>query len=251
MKNLYCKVALASVCTTLGFALGANKEVKAATFTLTDTTSFLVSDRNQDGLGDYYYGGVPLPVGIRDGLTYGSYGEYFREEYRAFYEFNIAQLSLASNTVIRSAIFKGIINSVERLENDHTNPRMEVIGYVGNGSPDYSDFSKEGVFLGYVPLWSGSAGTTFNLNVTTFVNQIVSNHESFSGFGFRSPSQSYLGREESSYITIGGVRNSPTTLTIDAEPVPEPTTIFGSVIGLCLGGWLKRKKSSQQNKITP
>jgi hypothetical protein len=30
--------------------------------------------------------------------------------------------------------------------------------------------------------------------------------------------------------------------------VPEPTTIFGSAIGLCLGGWLKRKKSTLQNK---
>jgi hypothetical protein len=35
-----------------------------------------------------------------------------------------------------------------------------------------------------------------------------------------------------------------------AEPVPEPTTIFGSAIALGVGGWLKRKKSSQQNKTT-
>jgi hypothetical protein len=38
MYNLYHKVAVASVCTALGFALGANKEVKAATFTLTRTS---------------------------------------------------------------------------------------------------------------------------------------------------------------------------------------------------------------------
>jgi hypothetical protein len=37
---------------------------------------------------------------------------------------------------------------------------------------------------------------------------------------------------------------------VDFQPVPEPTTIFGSAIGLCLGGWLKRKKSNQQNKTT-
>jgi hypothetical protein len=36
-----------------------------------------------------------------------------------------------------------------------------------------------------------------------------------------------------------------------SEPVPEPTTIFGSALALSLGGWLKRKKSSQQNKTTP
>jgi hypothetical protein len=35
------------------------------------------------------------------------------------------------------------------------------------------------------------------------------------------------------------------------QPVPEPTTIFGSALALGVGGWLKRKKSSQQNKTTP
>jgi hypothetical protein len=56
--------------------------------------------------------------------------------------------------------------------------------------------------------------------------------------------------------TLGGTdalgRSSLVIETVDAaEPVPEPTTIFGSAIALCLGGWLKRKKSSQQNKTTP
>lgn len=254
MKNLYAKIALASVCTALGFALGANKEVKAATFTLTNG-GFYIADRNLDGLGDSGYGGVPLPVGIRDGLLYGSYGEYFREEYRAFYEFNIAQLSLAPNTVISSAVFKNGINTVERLNNNHYNPSLDVIGYVGNANTG-PNFSEEGVSLGYVPLFYSSAGTTFNLNVTTFVNQIVSNGESFAGFGLRSEPFSeddYYGdngysNDNNSYITLD--RSASLTI-ITAEPVPEPTTIFGSVIGLCLGGWLKRKKSSQQNKIMP
>jgi len=35
---------------------------------------------------------------------------------------------------------------------------------------------------------------------------------------------------------------------VDFQPVPEPTTIFGSAMALGLGGWLKQKKSSQQNK---
>jgi hypothetical protein len=255
MKNLYGKVALVSICTALGFALGANKEVKAATFIL-ENSGFLVADSNQDGLGDWYYGGVPLPVGIRQSLWYD---EYFREEYRSFYEFNIAQLSLPSNTVISSAIFTDIINSVENINNTHDDPYLGVIGYVGNGIPESSDFSKEGVTLGYVPLRYSSAGTTFNLNVTMFVNQVVSNRESFAGFGFRSipyDDEQYYGHLNSndSYTTLGGYRYPPASLTIttvDAEPVPEPATIFGSVIGLCLGGWLKRKKSSQQNKTTP
>jgi hypothetical protein len=249
MKNLYRKVALASVFTALGFALGANKEVKAATFTLTDS-GFLVADTNRDGLGDWYYGGVPLPVGMEDGLTYGSYAEY-----RAFYEFNIAQLSLAPNTVISNAIFKNVINSVERIQDYHNDPRLDVIGYVGNGTAEASDFSKEGVSLGYVPLRYSSAGTTFNVNVTTFVKQIVSNRESFAGFGFRTNpynDEEYYGHEDfnNSHITLGGSHYPPASLTITTEPVPEPTTIFGSAIGLCMGGWLKRRKSALQNKTT-
>jgi len=33
--------------------------------------------------------------------------------------------------------------------------------------------------------------------------------------------------------------------------VPEPTTIFGSALALGVGGWLKRKKSSQPDKTAP
>ena len=38
---------------------------------------------------------------------------------------------------------------------------------------------------------------------------------------------------------------------VDFQPVPEPTTIFGSALALGVGGWLKRKKSSQQDKTAP
>jgi hypothetical protein len=52
MNNLYHKIAVASVCTALGFALGANKEARAATFTFTSTSSSFVVDYNQDGVID-------------------------------------------------------------------------------------------------------------------------------------------------------------------------------------------------------
>src|SRR4028118_1743845 len=65
MNNLYRKVAVASVGIALGFALGANKEAKAATIILTPTTSFGVTDQDGDEQGDSYYSGVPLHVGLR------------------------------------------------------------------------------------------------------------------------------------------------------------------------------------------
>ena len=73
----------------------ANKEAKAGVLTFTPTFSLSVGDRNpQNGLGDYIAGDVSLPVGIIN-------GEGDRQEYRALYEFNLANLSLAPKYGIR------------------------------------------------------------------------------------------------------------------------------------------------------
>jgi hypothetical protein len=66
-NNLYHKVAVASVCTALSFTWVANKEAKAASFTLTGTELVLEDTRNPngsdpDGLENAYYNGVLLPV---------------------------------------------------------------------------------------------------------------------------------------------------------------------------------------------
>jgi hypothetical protein len=99
MSNLYHKVAVASVCTALGFVLGASPEGKAATFA--PTIIFEVVDGGHprglyfDGRGDY--------------LGVGSAGYIQREVTRdqgQFAEFNISSLSLAPNTVISSAVLQ-------------------------------------------------------------------------------------------------------------------------------------------------
>jgi hypothetical protein len=238
MSNLYHKVIVASVCTALSFTLGTNKEAKAATFTLTmdsspasDGTSFIVWDTDQDGLGNRLYGGaVSRPVGIRR-------GEGFVEEYRSFYEFNIAQLSLGSNTVISNAIFQGASNSPVG-----SGATMALFGYVGNYQHDLSDFERETYYIPSRP--RDFPNGTFSYDVTPFIQQIISNNNAFAGFGARS---AY--REDPFHVELD--RFASLTITTVAEPVPEPSTIFGSAIGLCLGGWLKRKKLSQQNKTGP
>jgi hypothetical protein len=58
-----------------------------------------------------------------------------------------------------------------------------------------------------------------------------------------------VGQDVTNLFEVGGKFGSEQTL--DFQPVPEPTTIFGSALALGVGGWLKRKKSSQQNKTTP
>jgi hypothetical protein len=124
---------------------------------------------------------------------------------------------------------------------------LGIFGYVGNGTVEASDF-EAGVFLSSVDISSSSPGDILNFDVTPFVNQRVSNRDAFAGFGIRALN---LGSLTLGGANFPGIQPRLIVETADVgEPVPEPTTIFGSAIGLGLGGWLKRKKSSQQHKTT-
>jgi hypothetical protein len=237
MNKLYQKVAFASVCTALSFALVANKEAKAAVFTLTPTLSFSVGDRDaQDGLGDYISGDVPLPVGIINGGGY-------RQEYRALYEFNLANLSLAPNTVISSAILGVKANNISY----GRFAELKMYGYIGNGQADVSDF-ESGEYLERKYLYTELLNDTipgikpskfFNFNVLPFISQSIKNNDASAGFSLRIDDGYFTANKDAS-LTI---------ITADVtESVPEPTTILTAAVALGWGGWLKRKNSSQQHK---
>jgi hypothetical protein len=238
MNNLYQKVAVASVCTALSVALVANKEAKAAVFTLTASPSFSVGNRNaQDRLGDYISGDVPLPVGIIN-------GEGYRQEYRALYEFNLANLSLAPNTAISSVIFGVKANTISSYDRWS---RLDLHGYIGNGEADVSDF-EAGEYLDGRYLYSVLLNTTipgikpspfFYFDVLPFISQSIKNNDTSAGFSLRI-NDAYLTLNEDARLTI---------ITADVtEPVPEPTTVLTAAVALGWGGWLKRKNSSQQHK---
>jgi hypothetical protein len=228
MYNLYHKVAVASVCTALGFALGANKEAKAATFTLTSISSLTVVDSNRDGVGDY-------SIDFFDNLPVGILGS---EEARAFYGFNIANLSLASNTVISQAIFQARVNTIF---GDDSSFQLDLFGYTANRRPNLGVNFGAGVYLDSDQ--PRQPAQILSFDVTSLFNPNIRNTNALAGFGIRAN-----GRGN---VTINGDANLIITTVDVPEPVPEPTTIFGSALALSLGGWLKRKKSSQQNKIAP
>ncbi len=247
MNNLYHKAAVASVCTALGFILGANTEAKAATFSLDPTIRFEVDDYlppASDGLGD------ALVIGGGSAVIKGIYSPTGKgAESAVLTEFNIGNFSFAPNSISR-AIFQtgfdfwvfgfGITDPI-------SNPgSLGIFGYVGNGTAEVSDF-EAGVFLSSIDISSLSTRDTINFDVTSFVNQRVNNGDAFAGLSIRA-------------LNFGAVQltsnesRAPLKLIVEtadvAEPVPEPTTIFGSALALGVGGWLKRKKSSQQNKTT-
>jgi hypothetical protein len=241
MNNLYQKVAVVSVCTALAFVLVANKEAKAALLTLPSTTSFFVGDKNQDGLGDYIYGDVPLSVGIKDERHTRNNQE--DEEYKASYEFNIANLALAPNTAISSAIFQAKANTISWYISES---RVDAQGYIGNGQADVSDFQAgsylDGIYFNSV-MNTGSEidrSPIFSFNVLPFISQIIKNNDTFAGLKVYT---------RGGYFTLDREANLIIT-TVDevTEPVPEPTTILSAAIALGWGGWLKRKNSIKQNK---
>jgi hypothetical protein len=237
MNTLYHKVAVVSVCTALSFALVANKEAKAASFTLQPITAYTLGDtKGQDGVADTIFGGASLPVGIIN-------GEGYRHEYRASYEFNLGNLSLDPNTISR-VLFRVDSNTISSYARFS---RLDAYGYTGNGQADVSDFGAgeflEGEYV-YSALLNPIPGIKpyFVFDVLPFISQNIKNNNTFGGFSLRI---------DNAYLTLNE-KASLTIITADvAEPVPEPTTILTAAVALGWGGWLKRKKSSQQNKTTP
>jgi hypothetical protein len=130
MNNLYHKVAVASICTALGFVLGASEEAKAATFTLT-APRFLVQGDSENGPTEVYTDDYAEPS--IDNYYYGS----GYSATRAFYEFNIGSLSLAPDTVIKRAFFNVAIRNVSA---DYKYFFIDFLGYVGNGIPELFRF---------------------------------------------------------------------------------------------------------------
>jgi hypothetical protein len=242
MNNFYHKIAAALVCTALSFVLEANEEAKAASFNLAPAITFEVIDGGVgfedsfDGRGDQIFPGN-FSIALK-GIT-GDAGQ--------FAEFNIGSLSLVPGTIINSAVFQAEIGSFDvfGLGIGYINPgSLGIFGYVGNGIPDKSDF-EAGVFLNSVDVSSSSVGDILSFDVTSFVNQRASNSDTFAGFGIRALNIGGVG-------LAGGVNSTTPRLIVEtAESVPEPTNIFGSALALSVGGWLKRKKSDQQNKTMP
>jgi hypothetical protein len=234
MNNLYRKVAVAFVGITLGFALGANKEAKAAIITLPSATAFSAVDTNNDGLGDSYSLATTLRVDHLY-LLGGNRGP----EFKALYEFNIASLFLTSNTIITQAIFQTTLSRILLLRGGVFAVGLQ--GYTGNGEPAASDFEARRRNLGiYFPTESSSTSQIFRWDVTSFINELVSSKDVFAGIGL-SPSTSWGAAD---------FGNDGSLVIFTTEPVPEPTTILSAAIALGWGGWLKRK-NSQQNKTTP
>jgi hypothetical protein len=238
MIHLYDKVAVASVCTALSFVLGASEEVKAATITVPPTIQFGVRTVRSR------YIPPPRPIELSSEFDIvNSTPPGFGSSYQRVAEFNISSFFMAPNTIIKSALFQDKFSRILFSTGNDTSISLGIFGYIGNGTAEVSDIDN-GVFLSSRDISFLSPGDTLNFDVTRFINQQVSNGNPFAGFSLQ-----ILDDYNFSGVSLKGTdalgRSSLVIETVEvAEPVPEPTTIFGSALALSLGGWLKRKKLS-------
>jgi len=259
MNNFYHKLAVASICTALGFAIGASEEAKAATFnsSFPYSLTFQVYDGGSfgsfDGLVDAVDSGAYTDPenGIRH--SWNLVERTTAREIAAFTDFSIPNLTWASTGYRTDTRITNITRAILRFQVEweytfYESPRtLSLFGYVGNRLFQGLDL-EGGIFLESVTSSRANTDRFAEFNVTPFLNTLVSNNNEFARFGVRSL------RETEDPIVLGyegySGRPFPPTLYVEGEyeVVPEPTTIFGSAIGLCLGGWLKRKKSNSQNK---
>jgi len=244
MNNLYHKVAVAFVCTALGSVLGTSLEAKAASFTFTTVSSFVL---------DFGFNGADL---ILPNGGFVQAAKATTGEIAGSMEFDTGSLFMETNTIITKAVLEAEIVS---LGNFFFNGEilgkpsiLGIFGFVGNGiinenlgGGKVSDAEyAAGVFLSSVDISSLSIGDTFNFDVTEFVNQRVSNGDAFVGLTIRALDFGSVSMISPNQSSPSGYNLIVQTADV-AEPVPEPTTIFGSALALGVGGWLKRKKSSQ------
>jgi hypothetical protein len=211
------------------FCCGSKEEVKAATITLAPTINFEVLDYSNDGVGD--------SVRMEDNSYFGKVRVV---EGRLFTEFKIESFSFIPNNITR-VFLQTQIGYLGGSVGEFRNPgSFGLFGYAGNGTGDLSDFGAGELLSSVNTSFSYSRGDFLSIDVTPFVKQRASNGDPFAGFGFRVFNPGF--------VELGGDSFPDYPVTLVVETVPEPTTIFGSAIFLGVGGWLKRKKSSQQNK---
>jgi hypothetical protein len=242
MNNLYRKVAITSVCTALNFSAGVNKEAKAATFSFQPISAYTITAEDNSRQID------PPATSFfitREKVYVEPFSTIDRET-QAFYEFNLLNLFLKPNTVISQAILKNY-----GVASKHNNFNLGIFAYDANGLSDKSlnfdnrQFSfSNSFFRDYEETTGSGGGSRVDFDVTNAINYSYP----LVGFGIFNKSLNF---DIPGFRRDGVLLYSSPTLeitTVDAEPVPEPTTIFGSALALGVGGWLKRKKSSHQNK---
>ncbi|WP_414529959.1 PEP-CTERM sorting domain-containing protein [Nodularia chucula] len=219
MQKLALTAGISLLC-----SLVISQPVKAANFTFSPTVTFEVIDGGFsgefDGLGDEVF-----PNNF-DTVVLGAQGESAE-----FAEFDLAEFSLPPLQVITSAIFQAEIYSIQTSGLGAAfgiPPRsLGVFGYVGNGEVNASAL-QAGTLLNTIDTSTVIGGEIITFDVTSFVQNLVSNGDRFVGLAIRA--------QDPGALTLGGANFPGITpqLIITTAPitssVPESANVF-SLLG--------------------
>lgn len=232
-RNLSVTSVTVAVVMGAFLSLLASREARAITTTLQPTITFEVGDgffgtAPFDGQGDAVF------PGNFDTVVHGTFAENSENA-----EFNLSGFSLPPQQSITSSIFQVQISSLQvggSGVNVGQNPTsLAVRGYVGNGQPDASDF-QAGTILDTVNLSSPFVGQIVQFDVSSFVKNLVSNGNSFAGFGVRAQDFGGLALTRPPKVTLA--------ITTTTKTVPEPSPALGILAFCSLGAvsMLKRRR---------
>jgi hypothetical protein len=222
----------------IGLLIG--EQALAANFIFNPTVTFEVIDGgfsgNFDGLGDEVF------PGNFDTVVLGSTGEAAE-----FAEFDISSFSIPTSEFIQSAVFQatGLPNQVVGLGASGQRPSSLVArGYIANGLVDASDF-QAGTILDSANVSPNFIQETYNFDATPFIQNLVSNKDSFAGFGIRAQN------------TIGGIlldrgtfsSNAPRLIitTAPISTIPEPSATLGVLAFAMM--LLKRRQQTKKGAV--
>jgi hypothetical protein len=218
--NLAQKLAI----TTVGMAFFTGIKIssaKAVTFTVDPSITFEVVDGGGEGLFDG--NGDTVFPGNFDVSAKGPFGEASE-----IAEFNITEFFIPPQETITNAIFQ--VNSTGNPSfggsigdtNGRAPTSLLVQGFIGNGQVDASDF-QAGTILDTVNVFQNFGPETFNFNVTSFVQSLLNNNNSFAGFNVRA---SDIGAISFFREGVQGPKLIITTSTVTTS-VPEPSFGLG------------------------
>jgi hypothetical protein len=199
MKRL--ALLLVSIAATAGMVFAQGTLSPAANFTLRDADANGTADLMDAEPDRNWFDGL-LTVNVPN------------QEDRHHAEFNMSLRPVPWN-------FTGLTFTTDFTGGNFPPSTLRISSYIGNGSPDLSDWTIATTPLATIPGITRDGGQTFTVDVTSLANSF--GNSGFLGFRFE-----LLDSQASQKI----LRTSSIALT----PVPEPSSALLALLGLGLGG---------------
>lgn len=143
--------------------------------------------------------------------------------------------SITPGSTVNSATLR-VPSRSGAISGDGGNVTVSVHGYVGDGNIALDDFDKSNAIAG--PL---VAPSTIDVDVTAFVQGLVSNSDNFAGFNISADAFPSLGTFRRSWDSENAGPMAGPRLTVDISAVPEPTS-FASLFLICLTVVVRRSR---------